>query len=347
MKLPAYLRSLAAAVFSHAQSESELDEELRDHIARQADDFECSGLPRAEAERRARLAFGAIERSKEECREERAGFWFETLGKDVRFGLRMLRKSPGFSLTVILMLALGIGANTAVFTLVHAVLLKSLPVAKPEQLFRVGDNEQCRVNDGLEGSWSLFPYDLYKHLRDNTPVFGELAAFQAGNESVGLRRFDTQGPAESRTSEFVSGNYFRMFGIGVYGGRLFTSEDDRRGGSPVAVMSFRAWKEKYGGDWSIVGSAVAINGQPFTLVGTAPPSFFGDALRSNPPEVWIPLSFEPQVHGTNSLLDHTDENWLNATGRLVSGAQPQAVEAQLTAELRQWLLRPGTTVSEA
>ncbi len=347
MKLPAYLRSLVSALFSHDQSEAELDEELRDHVRRQADDLERSGVPRPEAERRARLAFGAYERAKEECREERAGFWLETLWKDVRFDLRMLRKTPGFLLTVILMLALGIGANTAVFTLVHSVMLKSLPVAKPEQLFRVGDNEQCCVNDGLEGSWSLFPYDLYKHLRDNTPAFQELAAFQAGYEKVGVRRFDRNTPAESRTSEFVSGNYFQMFGVGAYGGRVFNAEDDRRGGPPVAVMSYRCWKEEYGGDWSVVDAAVAINGQSFTVVGVAPPGFFGDGLRSDPPEIWIPLAFEPQVHGQNSLLDHSDDNWLNATGRLAPAAQPKAVEAQLTTELRQWLLRPGTTVSDA
>jgi len=181
---------------------------------------------------------------------------------DVRFALRQMRKSPVLSLTIVLVLALGIGANTAVFTLVHAVLLKSLPVTRPEQLFRVGDSEQCCVNDGLEGSWSLFPYDLYKHLRDNTPAFEQLAAFQAGRESVGVRRINSAGAAESRTSEFVSGNYFQMFGIGAYAGRVFTADDDRPGGPPVAVMSYRAWKEKYGGDPAMVGAAVAINGHP-------------------------------------------------------------------------------------
>ena len=264
---------------------------------------------------------------------------------DVRFGLRQMRNAPIFSLTVVLILALGIGANTAVFTLVYAVLLKSLPVTKPEQLFRVGDNEQCCVNGGLEGSWSLFSYDLYKHLRDDTPAFEELAAFQAGRENVGVRRINGGGVAESRSSEFVSGNYFQTFGIGAYAGRMFTADDDRPAGSPVAVMSYRAWQEKYGADRSIIGSAIAINGQPFTLVGVAPPGFFGDALMSDPPEVWIPLSFEPQVHGSNSIL-REDDQWLNATGRLSSGAQPRQVEAQMTAELRQWLLRPGTGVSE-
>ena len=264
---------------------------------------------------------------------------------DLRLALRQMRKAPVFSLTVVAVLALGIGANTAVFTLVHAVLLKSLPVTRPEQLFRVGDNEQCCVNGGLEGSWSLFSYDLYKHLRDNTPAFEQLAAFQAEPENVGVRRINGGGPAQSRRSEFVSGNYFQMFGIGAYAGRTFTAEDDQPGRAPVVVMSHRAWQEKYGADPSIIGAAIAINGQPFTVVGVAPPGFFGDGLRSNPPEIWIPLSFEPEIHGSNAMLNQ-DEEWLNATGRLSAGAQPKQIEAQMTTELRQWLLRPGAGLSE-
>jgi putative ABC transport system permease protein len=267
----------------------------------------------------------------------------DSLMHDLRSALRQIRKAPAFSLTVIFILALGIGANTSVFTLVHAVLLKSLPVTKPEELFRVGDNEQCCVNGGLEGSWSLFSYDFYKQVRDNTPAFEQLAAFQAGPETVSLRQIHSNSAAEARSGEFVSGNYFQMFGIGAYAGRTFTAEDDRPAGSPVAVMSYRAWQEKYGADPSIIGAPVAINGQLFTLLGVAPPGFFGDGLRSNPAEIWIPLSFEPQVHGSNSILG---DQWLNATGRLSPSTQPSQVEAQLTIELRQWLLRPEATSSE-
>jgi len=265
--------------------------------------------------------------------------------QDLRSALRQIRKAPAFSLIVVFILALGIGANTSVFTLVHAVLLKSLPVTKPEQLFRVGDNEQCCVNGGLEGSWSLFPYEFYKQMRDNTPAFEQLAAFQAGPGTVSLRRINSNSAAEARSSEFVSGNYFQMFGIGAYAGRTFTADEDHPAGSPVAVMSYRAWQEKYGADPSIIGAPVAVNGQPFTLVGVAPPGFFGDGLRSNPPEIWIPLSFEPQVHGLNSILNQ-DDQWLDVTGRLSSRAAPKQVEAQLTTELRQRLLQPQAGWSE-
>jgi len=347
MKPLGYLKSIMSTLFRGAAADSELDEEFRAHIERHADDLERSGLPRGEAERRARMAFGGYEKAKEGCREQRACFWLETFWADVRFGLRLLRKAPAFSLTVIFILGLGIGANTAVFTLVHALLLKSLPVTKPDQLFRVGDNEQCCVNGGLEGSWSLYSYDLYKHLRDNTPAFEQLAAFQAGQENVGVRRMNNNAPAESRVSELVSGNYFQTFGIGAFAGRVFTAEDERPGATPVAVMSYRAWKEKYHADPSIAGTAVAINSLPFTIVGIAPPGFFGDALRSNPPELWIPLAFEPQVHGSNSLLTQWDDNWLNVTGRLAPGAQPKQIETQMTTELRQWLERPGSMLTQA
>lgn len=264
---------------------------------------------------------------------------------DLRYSLRQMRKARIFSLTVILVLALGIGANTAIFTLVHAVLLRSLPVTKPEQLFRVGDNNRCCVNGGLEGSWSLFSYAMYKHLRDNTPAFEQLAAFSAALENMGLRRTDGSNPAQAVSGEFVSGNYFQMFGIGAYAGGVFTADYDRPGEAPVAVLSYRTWQEKFGGDRRMVGGAVAVNGQPFTIVGVAPPKFFGDALRGDPPEIWIPLSFEPQVHGANSILKGHDE-WLDITGRLSPVASSRQVETQLTAELRQLLLQPGAGWSE-
>ena len=175
--------------------------------------------------------------------------------KDVRYALRQFAAAPVFTATVVLTLALGIGATTAIFTLVHAVLLSSLPVAKPSELYRVGDVENCCVNGGLQDDWSLFSYDKYKNFRDNTPGFLELAAFQAGSDLVGVRRSGTSQPAHSMRGEFVSGNYFAMFGIGPYAGRVLTPEDDRKGADPVAVISYRAWQNKFGGDPSVVGRA--------------------------------------------------------------------------------------------
>src|SRR5579864_9760976 len=158
---------------------------------------------------------------------------------DIRYAMRQFAHAPGFTATAVLTLALGIGATTAIFTLVHAVLLRSLPVAKPSELYRVGDVENCCVNRGLQDDWSLFSYDKYKTFRDGTPGFVELAAFESGWNLVGVRRTGTNQSAESQPSEFVSGNYFTMFGIGAYAGRALTPQDDRKGSEPIAVMSYR------------------------------------------------------------------------------------------------------------
>jgi len=258
---------------------------------------------------------------------------------DFRLALRQLRKSLGFTLTAVLTLALGIGATTAIFTLVHAVLLKSLPVANPEELYRIGDKVHCCTYGGYVQyeEYSIFSYDLYKHFRDETPAFTELAAVQGGINGLGVRRAGSQGAAELRNGQFVSGNYFRTFGIGPWSGRVLNDEDDREGATPVAVMSYHAWQEKYGKDPSVVGAVFQFNGKPFTVVGVAPPGFFGSGLRSwGNPDFWIPLSNEPMLNGTGSLLKVVNANWLDVIGRVRPGTDPKALEAQLRLELRQW-----------
>src|ERR1700693_6039017 len=156
---------------------------------------------------------------------------------DVRYAMRQFVHAPGFTGTAVLTLALGIGATAAIFTLVHAVLLKSLPVAKPSELIRIGDNENCCVNGGLQENWSLFSYDKYETFRDGTRGFTELAAFQAGRSLMGVRRNASNQPAESLRAQYVSGNYFSMFGVSAYAGRMFTLEDDRKGAGQAVVMS--------------------------------------------------------------------------------------------------------------
>ena len=258
---------------------------------------------------------------------------------DLRYAMRQFVHAPGYTATAVLTLALGIGATTAIFTLVHAVLLKSLPVGRPEELYRLGNNENCCVNGGLQDDWSLFSYDKYKTFRDGTPGFRELAAFQAGHGLAGVRRVGRNEPAESQRTQYVSGNYFSMFGIGAYIGRVFTPEDDRSGAEPVAVMSYRTWQGKYGLDPSVVGSTFTLNGQPFTVVGVTPPSFYGDRLE-NTPAFWLPLETERLLDRTATLLDFPNSDWLDLIGRIAPGADPRAIEAQLQVELRQWLLSP-------
>jgi predicted permease len=256
--------------------------------------------------------------------------------QDLRFAVRQLARSKGFTLTAVLTLALGIGANTAIFTLVHAVMLRSLPVADPQQLYRLGDGDNCCVDGGRQSHFSIYAYPLYTYPRDQTPEFEQMAAFQAGLARVGVRR--QGGASEPFTDQFVSGNYFTMFGIRPFAGRLLASTDDRSGAPPVAVMSYRAWEQHYGADPSIVGSVFIVDGAPFTIAGIAPPGFFGDTLRPNPPDFWLPLAAEPYARHRNSLLNRTDQHWLYIIGRLKPGASIAALESRANVAMRQWFL---------
>jgi predicted permease len=258
---------------------------------------------------------------------------------DLRYALRQLRKSPGFAITAIVTLALGIGATTAIFTLVHAVLLKSLPVTKPEELVRFGDKVHCCGWGGYTqwGEFSLFNYELYSKFRDNTPAFTDLAAFQGGNEGLGVRRVGSQEPAQTRNGDFVSGNFFRTFGVGPWLGRVIVDSDDKEGAPPVAVMSYHTWMAKYGGDPSIVGASFQLSGIPFTVVGISAPGFYGAQLRGwAMPDFWMPLSTETLVDGKLERMTHPDSNWLDIIGRVKPGTDRKALESQLKLELRQW-----------
>ena len=262
------------------------------------------------------------------------------LMEDARYAMRQFSKAPGFTATAVLTLALGIGATTAIFTLVHAVLLKSLPVAKPGELYRIASEENCCVTGGLQQDWTLFSYDLYKTFRDGTQGFAELAAFQSGRNLIAARRAGSNQPAESMVGEYVSGNYFSLFGVGAYAGRVLSMQDDHKGADPVAVMNYRTWVQKYGRDPSIVGAAFAFNGKSFTVVGIAPPGFFGDRLETNPPAFWVPLTAEPLLTTSAALLDQPHLNYLDLMGRIQPGADAKRIEAQMIVELQQWLSSP-------
>ena len=260
------------------------------------------------------------------------------LFQDVRYALRQLRKSPGFAVTAIATLALGVGATTAIFTLVHAVLLKSLPVTRPEELYRIGDKVHCCNWGGYTQfeEFSLFNDELYRRFRDNTPAFSDLAAFQGGTSGLGVRRVGSSQPAETQDGQFVSGNFFRTLGVGAWTGRVINDADDRAEATPVAVMSYHAWVSKYGSDPSVVGGAFQFDGKPFTVVGVAAPNFFGAELRSGTPDFWMPLSTDVLIQGKFERVSHPDANWLDIIGRVRPGTDPKALESQLKLELRQW-----------
>jgi predicted permease len=257
---------------------------------------------------------------------------------DIRVAFRQFLKSPGFALTVIVTIALGIGANTAIFTLVHAVLMKSLPVVDPKTLYRVGDKDDCCVNGGFmndDGDFDIFSYELYKQFRDNTPEFEQLAAMQSGANQMTVRRGSE--PAKSLRTQYVSGNFFTTFGIGSFAGRVFSAADDTPGAAPVAVMSYWAWQSDYASDPTVVGSTLYMQGQPVTVVGIAPAGFFGDRVRGRPPALWLPLNLEPVIEGKNSNLNVPDSNWLYVIGRVKPGIGIGPLQAKITNALRVWL----------
>ena len=256
--------------------------------------------------------------------------------QDVRLAFRHLRQQPGFTLVAILTLALGIGANTAVFTLVHALMLRSLPVQRPAELFRLGNTNECCVNSGLNGSYSLFSYRLFQHLQANAPEFHELAAFQANTMSVGVRRPSDSSP-HPMPGAFVTGNYFTMFGVTPAVGRLLQKSDDRPDAPPAAVMSHRAWTQFFAQDPSLIGETVVVNGKPLTIVGISAPAFFGDTVRADPAALWIPLAQEPTLRGAASLLERANVNWLYAIGRVPGRAEASQISARATTSLQQWL----------
>ena len=267
--------------------------------------------------------------------------------ENIRYALRQFIRTPGFTATAILTLALGIGATTAIFTLIHAVLLKSLPVRRPSELIRVGNNENCCINGGMQDEWSLFSTEQYREFRDHTPGFVSLAAFQAGRSQIGVRRAGSNRPSEPFGAEFVSGNAFDTFGLSAWTGRLLQPSDDQKGAPPVAVISYRTWREKFGQDPSVVGASFLINGRAFTIVGIAPPGFFGERLTADPAAFWIPLSDSPLIQsGSFDVLDSPELQWLNVIGRIEPGADLKQIEAHLQVELRQFLLSPVSKVEK-
>jgi predicted permease len=261
----------------------------------------------------------------------------KSLPGNFRYALRQFRMSPVFTAAAVLTLALGIGGTTAIFTLIHAVMLRSLPVSDPGRLYRVGEGDDCCVEGGPQDQWGMFSFALYERLKAETPEFEEVAAFQAGRWRVSARREGVESAARPLRSEYVTGNYFSTLGVGAFGGRVFTPEDDKSGAPPVAVLSHRVWQTIYAGDPSVVGSTFVLEGHPFTVIGVAPAGFFGETLQSDPPDIWIPLQQEPMISGEGSLLHQSISAWLRMIGRLRPGASIDGMAPRLTGVLRQWM----------
>ena len=332
--------------------EQDLDREIRLHLELEAEEQRERGQSTEQASYAARRTFGNRTRIKEEVREMWSGAPIERVWQDTRYALRQLARNKAFTITAVLTLALGIGANTAIFSLIHSVMLKSLPVADPQTLVRLGDGDNCCVLGGFQGRFSVFSYPLYKYLRDHTPELAELAAFQAGVGKAGVRRAGAKDVSVALVNQFVSGNFFPMFGLHAFAGRLLSPTDDVRSAAPVAVISYRAWVQEYGADPSLIGSTLVIEGAPYSVIGVAPPGFFGAMVRPDPPDLWMPIADEPAAHRQNSLLDanllaRDEENWLYAIGRVKPGTDWKRLESEVNVELRRWFLTNNPPRTEA
>ncbi|HTH53351.1 MAG TPA: ABC transporter permease, partial [Edaphobacter sp.] len=262
-----------------------------------------------------------------------------SFAQDVRFALRQLKKKPAFTVTVLLTLAVGIGANAAIFTLVNAVMLQSLPVTDPATLIRVGDGTECCINGttSSDGQYSLFSTDTYRYLRKNLPEFEDMAAMESGFPylPVTVRRDVPGEAARSVAGEFVSGNYFRTFGLKPVMGRMLTDADDREGAPMVAVISYSTWEHNFAGDPGVIGKTLWVNTKPVTIVGVAPKGFFGDRLVASPPEFYLPIESMPVLANAGYVHD-PDKSWLEIIARPKPGITitPQ-LQQKVDATLKQ------------
>ena len=258
--------------------------------------------------------------------------------QDVRYSLRQLRKSPGFAAVAIISLALGIGANTTIFTLIHTLILKSLPVRDPQQLVAFGKEDGGGVVDGIgPGRLEIYPYDFYKQVEQNHGPFQGIAATGSFPVSVSIRNGNTR--AEQGTSYLVSGNFFNVIGADPMLGRtLAPSDADAPGSQPVAVLSYRYWHDSLSGDQSVVGRPIDVNGTPFTVIGVMPPKFVGAELNEEAPDMWLPLTMQAQAMLRPSLLNPHGPFWLHFMGRRAAGTNMPELQAWMTSQLQQFMV---------
>jgi len=275
--------------------EQDLEREIRAHMELEEEEQRNAGVTAGEAPYAARRAFGNIALIKEVTREMWGWTSLERLGQDLRYAARMMKNSPGFTLVAVLSLALGIGGNTAIFSLMNAVMLRALPVQEPDRLVLFGKGRAVGITDGLpDHSWQLFSYPFYREVQRKNEVFSGVAAMMSlSNDVRGIVRGNTQ-PEPVRT-RLVSGTYFSVLGVNAIAGRVFTdAEDQKPGGHAVAVVSYSWWQRRFGRDRSVVGKTLTLNSTDFTIIGVTPPEFFGTSVGESP-DMWIPLAMNAQV----------------------------------------------------
>ena len=317
MKLLASLRLSLSALLQRSKVNAEIEDELRSHIQHRADDLERSGLSRAQAERRALIEFGGYQGFKEECHKAAGGTLVESLLQDLRFALRLLRKSPAFTAVAVVTLALGIGANAVVFSVLNALILRPLNVPHSQDLFMI----EREVGKGNTPQQS---YPDYLDLRDRNRSFDGLIAYTIAPASLNIT-----GNPSSIWLYGASGNYFDVLGVQPYLGRFFHGSDEHGVNSAAyIVLSYAYWQSHFQGDPGVVGRTVQLNKYPYIILGIAPLNFRGSELFFAP-DLWAPLVNQQQLQGWNNLDSRAARSlWL--VGRLKAGQTPAQATAELT-----------------
>jgi predicted permease len=325
------IRYRLRAVFSRGSLEQELDDELRFHVEREAEKYERQGMSHEAAVRRARLDFGGVEQMKEASRDMRGIDRLESIVRDLRFSVRSLKSRPAFTLTVIATLALGIGANTAIFTLVDALLLRPLPVSHPEQLVIVSNPAEVNNNNVGDPVTDYVSFLLYKDVRARNTAFTDMYANGlSGSLDVKIGG-GTDATVEQPHARFVTGNFFAVLGVPAYAGRTFTAaEDETQGQDPVAVLTYEYWQRRFSGSFAAIGSIMRVNDVAVTIIGVTPPGFQGDIV-GEPLDFWLPMMMAPVIQPGMGVLNDRAWSWMVMMGRLKPGVTIEQARAQLPA----------------
>jgi macrolide transport system ATP-binding/permease protein len=344
-----------------ARRSEALHEEMELHLAEKAAELQADGMTPECARAEARRRFGNVGLKQEESREIWMTRFLSELGQDIRYGCRTMTANKAFSALAVLSLALGIGANTAIYSLMEAILLRSLPVADPQSLMVLNwrsqppqnaNKEWVHVMHGIQGmAWpgdkgymlsGMFPYAAFETLRQENPVFSTVFGYFNGHN----RTLAVRGEAVSASTEYVTGEYFRGLGVSPAAGRLIEPEDDRPGAAPVAVISFATSQNRFGAPPNAIGQSILVDNLAFTVIGVAPPEFFGvDPAAA--PELYIPLHASLLVDGAAARM-YGDENfyWIEMMGRLRPGVSMAQAQAVLGPRFHQWVATTAKTDGE-
>src|SRR5215469_13351177 len=316
------------------RKEADFNAEIQEHLQLEIERLREQGLSEEEARTAAHRIFGNVTRVEERFYESERWVWWDRVSHDLRFGLRLLVKKPGFTTVAVLTLALGIGANTAIFSLVNAVLLRRLPVRDPQQLVVLGDPTIPNARLGGTPRPDVFSYPLYREFRDHNSVFTGLYA-AASDHHIEVDNGQSSAANAKVSGRLVSGNYFQVLGLKPAAGRLFSQEDDTaENANPVVVLGYTFWRRKFALSPSVIGTEIRLNGYPFTVVGVAPRGFDGDVVGDEM-ALFVPLSMQPEIIRGRHWREAGNTSWLAVIGRLKSGATVTQAQAEINVILKQ------------